>query len=136
MVNDCFKEKHSAIPIILFQNKVDLQISGEKNDEKNNENNDENIEKNEAFKDEILREFDSDLNFIGSVETSAKENSNIKEGIMRLVEEIIKRREGNDDDNGWSNDLKLDTFIVSSRSTSNGGKTMKEKKEGCALGYC
>lgn len=92
MVHKCFEdEDDKQIPIILFQNKVDLMPFL-----KDHQN---------TIKENSLIEFDSDPNFIGSVETSAKENCNIKEGVLRLVEEIIKRRGG---DNGEDYDCWLD----------------------------
>lgn len=40
----------------------------------------------------VLEAFKKDGNFLGFIETSAKENTNLKEGIGDLIEEIIKRR--------------------------------------------
>lgn len=108
IVNDCFKEeKQQQIPIILFQNKVDLLDISLKDDPR---------------KIEVLKEFDSDPNFIGCVETSAKENTNIKEGILRLVEEIMKRRTDDDDylkenDDIWGKEKEKRDDILMYKST-------------------
>ena len=49
----------------------------------------------------VLETFKKDANFLGFIETSAKENKNLKEGIGDLVNEIIKRRkEENKDEEG------------------------------------
>lgn len=109
IVNDCFKEEHQQqIPIILFQNKVDLLDIALKDD---------------AQKTNVLQEFDSDPNFIGCVETSAKENTNIKEGILRLVEEIMKRRSDDDlkeNDDVWDKRKeKKDDVLVYKKANNN-----------------
>lgn len=49
----------------------------------------------------VLETFKKEVNFLGFIETSAKENKNLKEGIGDLVDEIIKRRkEENKDEEG------------------------------------
>jgi len=129
LANKCFaEESEDEIPIILFQNKVDLMQFDEKiGSEENNE---------------ILKDFDKDSNFIGSVETSAKENSNIKEGILRLVEEIIKRREKksnkNDENDMWGIDMKKLSFIVSPLNSKKNGKPfpIEQKDDGSCMKSC
>ena len=123
LANKCFEEEsETQIPIILFQNKVDLIHSDDKILTEGNS--------------EILKEFDKDINFIGTVETSAKENSNIKEGILRLVEEIIKIREtkGKKPEEEWGSEGKKLSFVVSPKLHKNPPKT--EETNGNCLGNC
>ena len=125
LVNKCFEEEgQPTIPIILFQNKVDLLDVNEKDS---------------SIKADVLREFDADNNFIGNIETSAKENNNIKEGISHLVDEIIKKRGGvnvdnEDDDNGWSAGTKTRTFIIAHKSKNGGAginiKNLDRREDG------
>lgn len=123
LASKCFaEESETQIPIILFQNKVDLIQSDDKILTEGN--------------NEILREFDKDINFIGSVETSAKENSNIKEGILRLVEEIIKIREknGKKPEDEWGGEGKKLSFVVTPKIHKN-SPCLEEKNERC-FGNC
>lgn len=79
LVNKCFEEDEKPkIPMILFQNKADLKPK---------------MDLEADGSEQILQEFGQDENFIGLVQTSAKENQNLKEGIAMLVEEITRRRE-------------------------------------------
>lgn len=74
---NCDYLDNEPIPIILVQNKTDLI------DEKN---------KNDKITDkEYLKKFVQDNKFLTNIQTSAKDNINLKKVFEMLVEDILKR---------------------------------------------
>ena len=75
--DNCDRIDGQPIPILLLQNKVDLAEVNKKT---------ENF-----MKKEYLENFARLNKFVGAFQTSAKKNTNIKESIEFLTDEIIRR---------------------------------------------
>lgn len=79
---NCDYLDNEAIPVILVQNKCDLIV-----EETNRDTN-----KKEKVLDQLyLEKFIQDHKFLTHVQTSAKDNINLKNVFEKLVEEILRR---------------------------------------------